>query len=560
MKTKSLLLRWLSSLEKIGPYEQELPAEYKRASALKGERFNLQLLFSSPKMHNRKTKITVVSPLAKNITVREVGYVPVTFTGYCKCDDDVITSTGGVLADHLLPLQDGCTRIVIRQTKTLWVSIDLPEDIEAGIYPVQLKLEAYPDDCDESGLEQKTETFYTDEFKLEILDAVLPSQRLKVTEWFHCDSLASAYNCPVWSEEHWRIIGNFMKNAGQHGMNMILTPVLTPPLNVYPGTNRKITQLAEITKKGEKYIFDFSRLNRFVRMAQENGIRYFEIGHIFTQWGAAYGAPAEINGKVEFGWSTAGNAPEYREFLHQLLSALTAELEKLGIAQNTVFHCSDEPGIKHTDAYHDAISFLKQHLPGYRIIDAINRPDVYQKCGMDTPVPLTTDLHKFSRMKLPERWTYYCCAPTFKAPNRFIHFPSSRNRVFGLLLWKNHIDGFLHWGFNYYNEALSRFSIDPEKDSTSDRFYPPGDGFVVYPGANGEADDSIRNEVFFEALQDVRALDLLSNLISRKKTTSLLEKWCGHLTMLDYPRGSKNVLDVRRKINRMIQKKLKEKK
>lgn len=552
-RNKKIELRWINSLEKVGPYEKVLPEKISSGCALKGERFNLQLLFCSATMHNRKTEITVISPLKEYISVREVGYVPVTFTGYCKCDDDVLLDGGGVLPDQLLPLVDGCTRIVIRQTKTLWLSVDIPADFPAGTYPLQLQLKAFPDDCDENFAEtQETETFLTPEFQLHVADAVLPRQRLKVTQWMHYDSISAAYDVPVWSDEHWRITGNYMRNAACHGMNMILTPVLTPPLNIYPGTYRRSVQLVEISRKKGKYSFCFDRLEKFIKLAQSSGISYFEIGHFFSQWGAAYSVAAEIDGKMEFGWNVRGDSPEYRDFLHHLLTELTAKLRELGISDKCFFHCSDEPGPKHVEQYRNAITFLKEHLPGYRIIDAINGAAIFKACGMDTPVPIITDLHKFRGVEVPERWTYYCCAPTEKAPNRFIHFPSARNRIFGVLMWKYRIDGFLHWGYNFYNEALSRFFIDPEKDPTSDRFYPPGDAFVVYPGTDGNPVDSIRHEVFYEALQDFRALELLEKLYTGKKVRSMLKQWCGTLTMLDYPRGSKAVLALREKINAAV--------
>ena len=547
-----LKLRWLSSLEKIPPYAGKIPEAHLQDEVLRGEKYHLQLLFQSQRMHNRKAQLTVLSPLADLITVRDVEYVPVSFSGYCKCDSDVLSSSGGIFPDRLTPLQDNCTRVVIRQTRTLWITVHVPADLPAGDYPIRIQFKVYPDDCDESGLTQKIETFLSGEFHLKVLDAVLPPERLKVTQWFHCDSLADFYHCPVWSEEHWQIIARFMKNAAEHGMNMILTPILTLPLNVFPGTHRTISQLVEISCRKGKYQFDFSRLERFVRLAQSCGIRGFEIGHFFTQWGAAFAATAEIDGQIQFGWKCAGNAPEYRSFLQQLLQALTGKLNQLGIAGQTVFHCSDEPGLKHIPSYRDAIEFMKRNLPGFRIIDAINSAKVFQASGMDTPVPLTTDLSKFSALKLPERWTYYCCAPTTRAPNRFIHFPSSRNRIFGVLLWKYGMDAFLHWGFNFYYEALSRFLIDPMRDSTCDRFYPPGDAFLVYPGKDGKPEDSIRHEVFLEALQDFRALDLLATLTSKADVHRKLIQWCGRLTMLQYPRGSRNVRMLRRKINQAI--------
>ena len=56
-------------------------------------------------------------------------------------------------------------------------------------------------------------------------------------------------------------------------------------------------------------------------------------------------------------------------------------------------------------------------------------------------------------------------------------------------------------GFYY-----SQFSIKPLNPyicTDADGAFPAGDSFVVYPGEDGEPEDSLRLEVFHEALQDV---------------------------------------------------------
>ena len=553
-------LVWFSSLVKLPPYTAELPSGCKKGQALRGESFHCQLMFRSREMHNRVAKVEVVSDLPFPITLREIGYVPVLFTGYFPCDADVISSEAGIYPDKLLPMKDNSTRFIVRQSKTLWLTADIPENCPAGTYPIRLKFTVEPDECDGWGglpTTQKTEYFETPAFQLTVLPATLPAPRMKVTQWFHPDCLAAVYNVPMWSEEHWEIMKNYMQNAAKHGMNMILTPLFTLLLNVMPGQRRALTQLLIITRKNGKYQFDFSRFDRYINLAKESGIRYFEIAHLFSQWGAVNAPPIEVDGEILFDGTQLASSPEYREFLAELLPALRLHLKKLGILKQTVFHCSDEPQEKHAKAYHDAISALKKHLPDCRVIDAINNTEVFHNCEMDTPVPLTNDLYKFQDIPLKERWTYYCCGPTDEVPNRFIHWPSSRNRIIGVLLWMHRIDGFLHWGYNFYFEALSRFLLDPEKDSTCNSFYPPGDSFLVYPGNDGAPLDSIRHEVFFDALQDIRALDLLTELTSREYVEKTLLRWCKKLTMTQYPRGEKAVLNLRTKINQEILKKLK---
>ena len=71
-------------------------------------------------------------------------------------------------------------------------------------------------------------------------------------------------------------------------MNMILTPVLTPPLDTEVGGERTTVQLADIEKTDGGYVIDLSRLERFIDICLANGIKYFEINHFFTQWGAEH--------------------------------------------------------------------------------------------------------------------------------------------------------------------------------------------------------------------------------------------------------------------------------
>lgn len=550
-----LVCAWFSSLAKILP-DGPAPAPCcSRGETLRGGRFNFQLMLFSRSMHNRQAEIRVETDLPCPVTVRECGLTPVAFNGFSPCDRDVISSRSGLFPDRLIPLRDHSVRIIIRRQTGLWLTADIPSDCPPGRYSVRLHFTVYPDDCDEECRRtQKTEYFSSPVFHLEVLPPVLPPQRLKVTQWFHPDCLAAVHHVPMWSEEHWAVMERYLHNAAEHGMNMILTPLFSLILNVMPGQRRELTQLLIISRKKGRWQFDFSRFDRFVALAEKCGLQYFEISHLFSQWGAAFAPPVEADGRLLFDGTTPGDDPEYLGLLEALLPELTVHLKKLGIADRTVFHCSDEPGRAHAEKYRNAMRFLRRHLPEdrFRILDAINDSAVCRECGIDTPVPLTVQLHRFRGMKLPERWTYYCCAPTRKASNRFIHFPSARNRIIGVLLWKYQVDGFLHWGYNFYFEALSRHVLDPEKDPTCGDFYPPGDGFLVYPGQDGGPDDSIRHEVFLEALQDFRALDLLASLLSPARVRRLLSRWCGTLTMLEYPRGEKAVLMLRHRIDRAI--------
>lgn len=55
-----------------------------------------------------------------------------------------------------------------------------------------------------------------------------------------------------------------------------------------------------------------------------------------------------------------------------------------------------------------------------------------------------------------------------------MNMPSARNRILGCQLWRNKAKGFLHWGFNFYNDGLSHRSIDPFCVTDAGGHFPAG--------------------------------------------------------------------------------------
>ena len=551
MKLKAI---FCSSLAKIMP-SSDPAVEIRQGCALRGERFSFQLAYKAAEPDRKLLKVKAESPFGKALRIRKVGLVPVEYTGVAF-DDDIISKDPGMYPDLLTDADSGDIP-VLPTWRALWFTVDVPKNFKPGIYEIKVTLQC--------GWVQPVTDFVdcaVKTFKLEVLDAVIPEQKLKHTNWFHCDCLATYYNVPVFSEEHWKIIGNFMKSAADHGINMILTPVFTPPLDTRIGSERPTVQLVGVTRTKGKYSFDFSKLDRWIGLARKSGIKYFEISHLFTQWGAVCTPKivAKVDGKEKriFGWDVKAGSKEYVDFLNAFLPRLAAFLKKKGLQKRVYFHCSDEPYEAHLEQYKANKEIMVRHLAGFPIMDALSHVEYYEQGIVTTPVPSETKLEAFLAAGMKERWTYYCCGPTTVYSNRFIHMPSSRNRIFGTLLYVYDIEGFLHWGFNFYYSGLSRYPIDPYKCNDSGYFFPAGDAFMVYPGKDGKPEDSIRYEVFYEALQDQRVLEKLQSLIGREAVLKELHKLApGRKMKIDnYPKGEKAVLALRNKINTMLRKAL----
>lgn len=377
------------------------------------------------------------------------------------------------------------------------------------------------------------------------------------TSWRCQYHIVLDYYCTeAFDERHWKIIESFMKTAVKNGNNMILTPVFTPPLDTYVGGERPTVQLVDISIENGEYSFDFSKLKRWIEMCKKVGMKYFEISHFFTQWGAEH-APkimARINGENRriFGWETDACGEEYIGFLRIFIPKLIGTLRGLGVADNCCFHISDEPDLEHLPAYSAARAAVAPLLEGLPIMDALSNYEFYSTGAVDRPVPSTGRVEQFYENNVPNLWTYYCGGGGDKLSNRFLSMPSYRNRILGVQLYKFGIVGFLHWGYNYYNDRFSYSHINPFLITDGDYFAPAGDAFVVYPAPDGTAYESIRLSVFHDALQDITALRLCEKLCGRDYVMKLIEKEIEPITFREYPQNAEYLLTLREKINQSI--------
>ena len=132
--------------------------------------------------------------------------------------------------------------------------------------------------------------------------------------------------------------------------------------------------------------------------------------------------------------------------------------------------------------------------------------------------------------------------------------PLWRTRSIGLQFYKFNIVGFLHWGYNFYNAALSRNTINPFIDTCAGHMFPAGDAFSVYPAQDGSALESVRILSFYEALQDVRAFHLAETLCGRERVMEEIENIFGEEIRFDRcAKSAAPLLKIREKINEMIE-------
>lgn len=534
---KTLLL---SSLTKVFKDKEPNFEEFTQFSCLKNEIFSFQLAFKPGEASETSVKVNAECELGCHIEIFGVENIPAGKNGYDYSDSFHYPLDTKEFPDLLMP--SNCKTVSSGEWSAFWFEIR-PNGM-SGSNKIKITLTAG---------DTTTEKL----FSLDIINAELPKQKLLYTNWFHNDCLCTYYGTEIFSDEYWQIAENFIKNAVKHGMNMILTPVFTPPLDTEIGGERPTVQLVGVKKDGAKYTFDFKNFKKYVDICLKNGIEAFEISHFFTQWGAV-AAPkiiATVDGEEKriFGWETDANGEEYTNFLTQFAVQFKRVTEELGIRERCWLHISDEPSLEQIENYKKSANTVSRLFPDFKTFDALSDIDFYKTGLVKTPI-CSEDTADIFKPEVENFWTYHCCGQVRNnLPNRLFSQPSQRNRILGILLYKYSAQGFLQWGHNFWYSQYSRYPINPFKITDADNAFPSGDAFVVYPGDNKKPLNSLRNSVFAEALQDLRSLNLLESLTSREYVLNIIERGLDiPLTFTTYPHEQNWLLNTRKQINNEI--------
>ena len=518
------------SLEKVfadeapRPLDPDIPT-----TAFRGETVSFQLAVLPPSDLGSMTQVSVTARTdgAATTTVAAVDLVPCVLPAFEGHDDGYLRDVPGLYPDVLRPIDEAGLTVLSGQWRSAWITLTVAGDAPAG--PMEVDVTAIADGAE----------IARHRLSVDIVAAGLPPLDIVTTHWFHADGLAQYYGCDPFDEKHWQLVDVFVASAAGMGLNSVLTPVWTPPLDTAVGTTRLPTQLVGIRDAGQdRDRFDFAGLRRWAAICARHGITHLEIAHLFTQWGAA-ATPAiyvERDGITErrFGWDVPATDPSYRRLLEQLIPELRRVLAECWEPDRVIFHISDEPQHATIAGYTAARAVVEDLLAGCTVVDALSDFAFYETGAVPLPVVATDHAGPFLSAGVDPLWLYYCVGQHRDVANRFIAMPSSRNRVLGTQLFTTKASGFLHWGFNFYNTILSTNPVDPFRDTCAGGGFPGGDAFVVYPGHAGVPWPSIRYRVFAEAMTDHRVMQLLRDLAGRDEVLAIVDP-DATLTLDSYP-------------------------
>lgn len=400
---------------------------------------------------------------------------------------------------------------------------------------------------------------------LHVWNFTLPtSPSLFVTNWLHISQIESQYKVKRGSPQFWAIIDKVATDMIDHRQNVIFTPLSLIRSTILPNGS---------------YAFDFKDYEKWVQIFMKKGFAAIEGSHLFHPT-SSYDLYQYVGGSpvgVRFDRRQLETS-DGKKYVAALLTALHRENIKLGIQDKYLQHVGDEPKPEQSVLYKDVAAIVHRTMPGTPIIDAIDHPSD----AMDE----LTDI-QVSQIGLPIRaaysatgarwgkWWYTSVLPRGKYPNRFIDYPLVKMRVIPWLSWCNGMNGYLHYGYNWW---MSPSGKPPQEDVEQSGKYPPGDGFIVYPPLTGKGISpvsSLRWEVFRDGLEDYEYLRLLKkwkdacdgkrkaplpkrdslNTAQLEEAKRLFGEICGMATGLEtYPRDPAFFLSMRHRIGGFLSK------
>ncbi len=543
----NITVKQISSLHKVQLDSALDYSEITSAEVLRGERYSYQIAFRG----NGCRGLTIeLDGEMKNYTriyqVNQSPYDAVVTEMAGFTDPDYVSHTTGLMPDLLIPIEDQRSATNVSLTASaVRVEVNVPRDITPGAYKLTVTM-----------VNGDGEVEIKKTMRFTVLDEQIKEQSLIYTRWFYADCISDYHGVAIYSDRHFELIEGYLKEAVDCGINMILVPIHTPPLDTKIGTYRPCVQLVDIEKKGEEYLFTFGNFDRFIDICKRVGVKYYEMAHMFSQWGAKCAAPIKVtvDGKKDymFGWHVSSTDPAYIAFLKQYIKAVSDRLVYHGVQENTYFHISDEPSLDGIEAYKRASEIIRPLIGTARTMDALSNYAFYEQGLVECPVTAVNHINEFLEHKIDNQWAYYCCGPQYGYLNSFIGTPGWRLRILGLLMYKYDIKGFLHWGMNFYNASLSRFNINPYVTTSGNGSWPSGDPFIFYPAKNGSY-PSIRAKLTAEAIADMNLCRTVEEYIGRDAVVRIIDRLADRpITFDDFPRGEDYIFAVRDKLIRTL--------
>ena len=380
--------------------------------------------------------------------------------------------------------------------KSAWCTIEIPQNIKAGSYKLNLLLQ------------QDGKTISTIPFTIKILNRKLTlSDNFHLNFWQQPYAVSRYYGVAPWSQAHLDILRPYMQllaRAGQRNASAIL---FYEPWGVQ--SNDKFDAMIETTRKADGTCsYDYTAFDRWISFLDSCGIDGDINCFSMVPWDMTFTYYDEAS-KSYKELKTTTNSKEYSDLWIPFLRSFAAHQKEKGWFDRTVI-AMDERAL---DAMQDAYRIAQEAAPGIKMSLAGNYhkelvDKIYDYCiawkQQFTPEDLT--------LRTSKGWisTSYTACPD-AMPNVGSNNEPIEATYLPLYCLANGFNGFLRW-------AWMNWTDNPMYDSRF-KLFTPGDTYIVYPGNHS----SCRFEHIIRGVQNVAKIETLRKEYKQKRNQKALQ-------------------------------------
>lgn len=494
LSAQSLSVFAVSDMVRVFEDGYNMPLSYDtlKLFGIKGEILSGQFVLNSKKDLNKiSIKIGQLKNEAGNIFSDEytgwnfVGSVPLAKNAPNQPADMLIRIAPALFPDYLMEKKQ--LNLKGNKYQPVWLTVKVPENAAAGIYSGNIVV---------SSMEGNQSL----PVSIIIYPLTLPAERhLKVTEWYTTGNFAKFHGIDtVYSVEWFDMLQKYAENMADHRQNVFMVPF----------------SAIEIYRSAEgTFRFDFSKFDRIAEVFWDTErMDYLETGEPakFVSGGFASTAIAFKDFQVKDASKDGSITMSGEEVLPLLLPEFESHLREKGWLTKTFFHIKDEPSNHNALSWIDISSYVHKYAPELRRIDAVCTSYLFGNIEVAVPkldhFDAGSEIYRKGQQNGTELWFY--TVGIFQAnryPNKTIDMPLTDSRILHWLNYKYDLTGYLHWGWNQWNE-------NPYKDVGEHI----GDAWHVYPVKNGVL-NSLRWEQMRNGIQDYEIFLMLEKKISNLK-------------------------------------------
>jgi hypothetical protein len=393
----------------------------------------------------------------------------------------------------------------------LYVEFPISEDITAGDYPVTIKLFR-------SQLTEKDQLVLTKTLKVTVNDHAFPADPAKAFNlnfWQQPSNLARSFDVPLWSEEHFRLLGEMASSLAAIGQKAVTVIAGEIPwkgwfnyiVKDYPANLYEYSMIRVKKTIAGQLTCDFSILDRYLDCMFAAGVdQEIDVFGLLGVWQPPFFPLVKaLEHPEKLVIRYYNEAEETMDFIQQkvdlqeYLSQVFAHFKALGV-WDKVRIVSDEPKVHEIATFNASLAELKAIDETIQIKVAFDKEDVLQQLLPQIDYPVTSyyctcNNYEALNQSHSGKTQYYVCNYPDK-PNTFLHSPLLETRLQGLLAHHFKTNGMLRWAYNCWPENARE---DIRYNTSS---LPIGDLCFIYPSNSGHLLLSLRYKQLQRGIED----------------------------------------------------------